>query len=68
MADIIDDAEKLNEIYLKSALSNKKKEGPKAKGSCHNCDEPLAHGIRFCDSWCRDDWQKREDKKLYRKK
>ena len=68
MADVIDDAQKLNDVYLKSALSNMKPEGPKANGSCHNCAEPLHNGTRFCDMWCRDDWQVREDKKSKRGK
>ena len=27
-------------------------------GSCHNCHEPLAEPLRFCDSDCRDDHEK----------
>lgn len=30
-----------------------------ANGLCHNCSEPLSDGVVFCDSFCRDDWQKR---------
>lgn len=30
-----------------------------ATGSCYNCGEPMADGLRFCDVHCRDDWQKR---------
>jgi hypothetical protein len=35
-------------------------------GACHNCGEPLAHGLLFCrpepgiDGSCRDDWEQRE--------
>ncbi|QYW06509.1 hypothetical protein uan_097 [Pseudomonas phage UAntarctica] len=28
------------------------------KGSCYNCDEPLAEPLRFCDEFCRDDHEK----------
>lgn len=28
-------------------------------GECHNCQEPLGQGERFCDCDCRDDWKKR---------
>jgi hypothetical protein len=27
-------------------------------GLCHNCAEPIERG-EFCDSHCRDDWQRR---------
>lgn len=27
-------------------------------GSCHNCREPLAEPLRFCDVDCRDDHEK----------
>lgn len=31
-----------------------------AIGSCHNCDESLRPGMRFCDADCRDDYEKRK--------
>lgn len=31
-------------------------------GSCYNCADPVADGLRFCDTDCRDDWQKRGGK------
>ncbi len=27
-------------------------------GKCHNCGEPLADPLRFCDADCRDDHEK----------
>jgi hypothetical protein len=30
-----------------------------ANGKCYNCDDPLADGLTFCDTDCRDDWQLR---------
>lgn len=27
-------------------------------GECHNCSEPLADDLRFCDVDCRDDYEK----------
>lgn len=27
-------------------------------GCCHNCREPLADSLRFCDVDCRDDYEK----------
>lgn len=32
----------------------------KAIGQCHNCEDPLGHGI-FCDALCREDFERRED-------
>ena len=30
-------------------------------GHCHNCDDGLENGsLLFCNSDCRDDWQKRQ--------
>lgn len=29
-------------------------------GACHNCDAALEPPLHFCDSDCRDDYQKRE--------
>jgi hypothetical protein len=28
-------------------------------GECLNCDTPLANGRRWCDSYCQEDWRKR---------
>jgi len=32
-------------------------------GCCHNCDHGLCPPKLFCDSDCRDDWQRREARK-----
>lgn len=34
-----------------------------AIGQCHNCDEPLESGVRFCDDSCRDDHQHRANRR-----
>jgi len=31
-----------------------------ATGACLNCREPVASGLRWCDTDCRDDWEKRD--------
>lgn len=30
-------------------------------GRCHNCEEGLGSGQKFCDIDCRDDWVKRRE-------
>lgn len=27
------------------------------KGFCHDCEEPVAAGLRFCDDTCRDSYE-----------
>ena len=34
-----------------------------ATGKCHNCDEVVETGIRFCDSFCRDDYEHRVNRR-----
>jgi hypothetical protein len=31
-------------------------------GCCHNCEEPLEDPLRFCDEFCRDDYDRRDAK------
>lgn len=53
-----DEQQKELERNLAAALASK--ENPlRAVGSCYNCDEPLAQGMRFCDAHCRDDYEAR---------
>ena len=33
-----------------------------ATGECLNCYEPLAIGMRWCDTECQQDWAKRRDR------
>lgn len=60
MADILDQADDAVEMLLRASISTKKKAGPQADGTCHNCGEHIADGLRWCDTDCRDDWTKRE--------
>ncbi|HWX02443.1 hypothetical protein [Collimonas sp.] len=34
-----------------------------ADGRCHYCDDDVAHGARFCNTDCRDDYQKEQEAK-----
>ena len=56
--DIIDQANDAADIFRKSALSQRKPEGPAATGFCLNCDARMAQGQRWCDAACREDWEK----------
>lgn len=42
--------------YLIAA--SRKPSGPLATGNCHYCDAPVAEGRRWCDSECRDLWER----------
>jgi predicted nucleic acid-binding Zn ribbon protein len=41
-------------------LAVRKPAAPKATGHYLNCGEPLSEGRRWCDTDCRDDWQRME--------
>lgn len=63
MADIIDQANEAADIYTRSSLSWRKHTAPSATGLCLNCDADLSDsGRRWCDTDCRDDWEKRHGK------
>jgi len=59
-SDLIDQANEAAEIFRRSALSQRKPEGPAATGFCFNCDALLATGARWCNVSCRDDWEKQQ--------
>lgn len=59
MADIIDLANDRAEEILEDALKKAKREALVPTGRCHNCDETIQPGQRFCDTDCRDDWEYR---------
>lgn len=63
MADEADLANDEHERHLAALLLNARHAAKQrelaAVGTCHNCEEPLAEGLRFCDADCRDDFAKR---------
>lgn len=60
----LDDQASNREIFDRElALKRRKPEGPPPCGFCHNCNEPLDEGLRFCDGNCREDWEYREQRK-----
>lgn len=63
MADIIDAANEAADIYTRSSLTWRRTAGPAPTGLCLNCDADLGDaGRRWCDTDCRDDWEKRNGK------
>lgn len=63
MADIIDAANEAADVYNRSSLTWRRTAGPTATGLCLNCDADLSDsGRRWCDTDCRDDWEKRHGK------
>lgn len=53
------ESERLLEEQLRVARSAKPITLP-ATGQCHNCGEGLEPTNRFCDTSCRDDFEKRQ--------
>lgn len=60
MADMMDEAAELSETFLQMALANKQKPLERT-GNCLFCEEPLEDKTgAFCDSYCRDDFEKED--------
>lgn len=57
MGDVLDEAAALEERERSFAQTIRKPEGPLATGRCLFCDEIVDDGLRWCDNWCRDDWE-----------
>lgn len=61
MPDMIDQAAEYEVRDRERALARREAGGPPACGECHYCGAPLKDGRRWCDSHCRDDWQREQD-------
>lgn len=57
MDDNLDRANDELEMGLAQALRQRKAEGPKPTGYCLWCDETVGDTLRWCDAWCRDQWE-----------
>ena len=56
MADIIDEANDLNELRLTTALANRPPKQKSLTGFCIWCrDEPVMSGSAYCSKECGDD-------------
>ncbi len=60
MPDQFDQASEVEQLLRDAALKNAKNKpaGPVATGECLFCQEPVLSPNRWCDAYCRDDWQK----------
>jgi len=61
MADDIDKAQDHieREEHMRRKYSNPNRLEAEATGECLNCFEPLSLGMRWCDKYCKEDWEKR---------
>lgn len=60
MADDIDNAQSVTELFTEIALKNTQQQTqPTHSGFCLNCREPIDKSKPFCDADCRDDFEKR---------
>ncbi|WP_459175781.1 hypothetical protein [Ewingella americana] len=66
MADIIDEANKLELLHIAAALASRKAESLQFIGRCCYCEDPLLNG-NFCDSDCRDDHELEKKQKTQRR-
>lgn len=62
MSDEADIAAQQEEMALASALRVRRKAAPLPKGYCLFCDEEVEPPARWCDTECRDLWERRENR------
>lgn len=60
-ADKSQDREELEQEIRKKYIKPTEKE-VEATGICLNCGEPVRDDVRWCDVFCRNDWQSRQRK------
>jgi hypothetical protein len=65
MTDLTDEAEQIENMHRESAILAARKAAQRDRlpetGECHHCGEETRPGARFCDSDCRDGWQREQD-------
>lgn len=59
MADEVDQAQFVEERDRKLALTVRQPELP-FTGECHSCEAEVKPPRRFCDSSCREDWERKQ--------
>ncbi|MEO6919565.1 MAG: hypothetical protein ABI171_11230 [Collimonas sp.] len=62
MSDVADRAEWRIAMDLTVACAHARRTPQlEADGYCHYCDEQVAHGALFCNTECRDDYQREQE-------
>jgi len=59
MADYADKSAEAADTFLMESLSWRRAEVDASGGHCLNCEAEIDLLMRWCDTDCRDDWQKR---------
>ena len=61
MSDIVDIAQQAEALHLQRALAAVRVQRQRLIPChrCHNCEASLPAGFLFCDTDCRDDYQRR---------
>ena len=60
MSDIADRADREVGAALNAAIAFRKSTGPIPNGKCHYCHSSVPIGTRWCDSACKEDWDKEQ--------
>lgn len=61
MSDDADRADLRISAAVQSALNQvRRAPGLHSDGRCHYCDEPVPDGLLFCNTDCRDDYEKHQ--------
>lgn len=66
MSDIVDRANREADLHLQTAIEatlNKRDLSLPYRGSCYYCNESTPSPLRFCDDFCRDDYEYLESRK-----
>jgi hypothetical protein len=62
MSDVADRADWRIAQDIKAAMAHARRTPQlEADGRCHYCDEHVAHGALFCNTDCRDDYEKEQE-------
>jgi hypothetical protein len=62
MSDVADRADWRITQDIKAAMAHARRAPQlEADGRCHYCDEQVAHGALFCNTDCRDDYEKEQE-------
>lgn len=64
MPDELDLAAERTEMDLENSRRMRRPMGPQPTGRCHFCDEIVGDHARWCDTDCRDGWDREQNRGL----